>query len=89
MPMKNLKAVNPVAPLTSPVKAVGTALQKRMIPIGIRGPYMSQKGPNKNLITIVPETAAMDEDQICSLVSPNVSCTSDRSGVIENLLRIS
>lgn len=70
--MKNLNTVNPVALLTSPVIAVGTALQKRMIPIGMRGPYLSQNGPNKNLITIVPVTAEIDEDQICSLLNPNV-----------------
>ena len=87
IPMKKRKTVNPVALLTSPVKAVGIALQRRMIPIGIRGPYLSQKGPSKNLITIVPDTAAMEEDQICSLLNPKSTCISESKGVMENLYR--
>lgn len=83
--MKNRMTIKPVEEFTRPVIAVGMALHKRMIPIGIRGPYLSQKGPNRNRMTIVPVTADIEDDQISSLVRPRVSCTSARSGEIENL----
>jgi len=71
IPMKNLFTVKPVALLTRPVRPVGMALVKRMRPMGIRGPYLSQKGPRRKRITIVPDTAAIDDDHICSLLRSN------------------
>ena len=85
MPIKNRMMQSPTALLTRPVMAVGIALHMRMIPIGMRGPYLSQNGPSKNRITIVPVTAAIDDDQICSVDRPKESCTSESSGEMENL----
>ena len=50
----------------SPIRPVGMAETRRTKPIGIRGPYLSQKGPRANRITIVPATAAIDDVHICS-----------------------
>lgn len=44
--------------------------------------------PRRNLITIVPVTAEIEEDHTCSLVNCNEVCTSDSSGEIENLQKI-
>lgn len=85
--MKNRNTVNPVALLTKPVKAVGHALQNRIIPIGILGPYLSQNGPSKKRMIIVPEEAAIDDVQICESLSFSVFCTSFSKGVTENLLK--
>lgn len=63
-PMKNRNTDNPEAVLTKPVNAVGHALQKRIIPIGIRGPYLSQKGPSMKRMTIVPMEAEIDDVHI-------------------------
>jgi hypothetical protein len=68
IPMKNLRTVNPEAVFTSPVNPVGIALINRMIDIGIRGPYLSQNGPKRKRMMIVPETAEIDDVHICSLV---------------------
>ena len=64
IPMKKRNTVNPVAVLTKPVKAVGQALQNKIMPIGIRGPYLSQKGPRRKRMTIVPIEAEIDDVQI-------------------------
>ena len=72
IPMKNLNTVKPVALFTNPVSAVGHALQNKMIPIGILGPNLSQKGPSTNRMTIVPTDAAMDDVQISESLSCNV-----------------
>ncbi len=87
IPMKNRMEANPSADVTKPVSAVGTALMKRIIPIGIRGPYLSHKGPSRNRIKIVPDTAVIEEVHISSLLIFNVFSTSFRSGDIENLRR--
>ena len=62
--MKKRSTVSPDAVLTKPVNAVGTALQNRMIPIGILGPYLSQYGPSTKRITMVPTEAAMEDVQM-------------------------
>ena len=69
IPMKNRKTVSPVALLTKPVNAVGHALQNNIMPIGILGPYLSQNGPSRNLIIIVPTDAAIDDVHISESVS--------------------
>jgi hypothetical protein len=63
------------------------ALAMSTNPIGIRGPYLSQKGPKANLMKIVPVTAAMDEDHISLSDIFSVAWTSDNNGVIENLTK--
>lgn len=87
IPMKKRMAANPSADVTKPVSAVGTALMKRIIPIGILGPYLSHKGPNRNRIKMVPDTAVIEEVHISCLLISNVFSTSFRSGDIENLRR--
>lgn len=47
-PIKNRMAARPDALLTRPVSAVGTALAKRMIPMGILGPYCVNKNAGSN-----------------------------------------
>ena len=47
IPIQNRKIDSPDAVFTNPVKAVGHALQNKTIPIGVRGPYLSQKGPSQ------------------------------------------
>ncbi len=83
--MKNRNTAKLVALFTNPVSAVGHALQNKMIPIGILGPYLSQKGPSTNRMTIVPTDAAIDDVQISESLICNVFWTSFNNGVIENL----
>ena len=83
--MKNRSTENPTAVLAKPIKPVGIALTKRMTPMGIRGPYLSQKGPRAKRMTIVPVTAAIDDVQTSSFVNLRDCCTSDSKGEIENL----
>lgn len=71
IPIKNLMMARPVAVLVSPVRPVGMALLSRTRPIGMRGPYLSQKGPRRKRIAIVPDTAAIDDVQISSFVRSN------------------
>jgi hypothetical protein len=58
---------------TSPVNPVGMALAMRVMNSGIRGPNLSTKGPNRNRTKKEPDTAAMEDVQICCLVNPK-SC---------------
>jgi len=68
IPIKNLITAKPVAVFVSPVRPVGMALQSRTRPMGMRGPYLSQKGPRRKRIMIVPATAEMEDDHISSFV---------------------
>lgn len=72
-PMKKRTMVNPKALCTSPVNAVGMALAMRVMNSGIRGPNLSTKGPNRNRTKKDPDTAAIEDVQICCLVNPR-SC---------------
>ena len=58
-PMNNRRTVNPVAELTSPVMAHGTAARHRMDDMRTRLPYLSQRGPSTNRMTMVPPTPTM------------------------------
>ena len=73
--------------LTKPVKAHGMDANIRMIPIGIRAPYLSHRGPLTNRRKIVPATEQMLDVHICCLVRPSVSLTSGRSGAIANQMK--
>ncbi len=86
MPMKKRRTVKPADELTNPVKAVGQALQNRIIPIGILGPNLSHNGPSKKRITIVPMEAAIEDVQISESLMFKLFCTSFNNGVMENLL---
>lgn len=85
MPMKNLIIMRPVDVLTRPVRPVGMALQSRITTRGIRGPNLSQNGPKTKRMIIVPDTAEIEDDQISSFVRSSDTCTSERSGEMENL----
>jgi hypothetical protein len=71
MPIKNRITAKPVAVWVSPVRPVGMALHKRTSPIKILGPNLSQKGPRRKRMTIVPDTAVIDDVHICCLVRSN------------------
>ena len=71
MPMKNLITARPVAVFVNPIIPVGMALLKRIRPMGMRGPYLSQKGPRRKRIRIVPATAVIEDVQISSFVKSN------------------
>jgi hypothetical protein len=87
IPIKNLMAASPPADLTRPIIPVGMAVQKRTIPMGILGPYLSTKGPKTKRMMIVPDTADIDEFQSCSLLKSNDICTSDNRGEMLNHIR--
>jgi len=56
-------------------------------PIKMRAPYLSQRGPRTNLMTIVPETEQMLDVQISSLLMPRDSLTSGSKGAIANQIK--
>lgn len=72
IPIKNLITARPVAVFVNPIIPVGMALLKRIMPMGMRGPHLSQKGPRIKRIKIVPDTAAIEDVQISSVVKSNV-----------------
>lgn len=85
--MKKRITVNPVADCTKPISPVGIEAKISIIAIGILGPYLSTKGPSAVRIITVPETAAMEEVQICSCDNPKESLTSVSRGEMENHIK--
>mmetsp|Transcript_5310 Transcript_5310/g.6202 ORF Transcript_5310/g.6202 Transcript_5310/m.6202 type:complete len:204 (-) Transcript_5310:56-667(-) len=72
---------------TRPIIAAGMDASMRTVPIRIRAPNLSHRGPRRNRIIAVPATDVIFEVQISLLLIPRVSCTSGRSGAIANQMR--
>lgn len=84
IPMKNRRITNPDAVWTSPVRAVGIDAEHRTIKYRILAPYLSHKGPRRNLTAIVDPTPTMEEVQICCLVRFKSAWISGSRGVMAN-----
>jgi hypothetical protein len=83
-PMNNRKTANPVAELTRPVMAHGMAAKHNTVDIKMRLPYLSQSGPNKNRMKMVPPTPTMLAVHSSCVVNPSDLRISAWSGVMEN-----
>merc|ERR1719223_1520325 len=86
-PMKKRSTAREVALFTNPVMAQGMEAKARMMPIGMRAPYLSQRGPLTKRRKMVPATEQMLDVQICCLLIPRVSLTSGRSGAMANQMK--
>lgn len=87
VPMNKRSTERPTALFTSPVQAVGMDAKHRTILKRRRAPTLSQSGPSKNRIKMVPPTPTMDEVQICSLVKSRDVRISDNSGAMANQMK--
>ena len=86
-PMKKRSTESDVGEFTRPVMAQGMEAKARMIPMGIRAPYLSHNGPFTKRKKIVPATEQILLVQICCLVKPSVSLTSGRRGAMANQMK--
>jgi hypothetical protein len=82
--MKRRNIMRLVALLTKPVHPVGNAAKQRTHMKRIRDPYLSQAGPRRKRIKMVPVTLAMLDDQSCFLSRIRVFLISGRRGAIAN-----
>jgi hypothetical protein len=87
VPMNKRRIASPVEEFTKPVHAVGMDAKQRRQAIGIRGPHLSQAGPNAKRMKMVPPTPTMEDVQISWLVNPKVVRISERRGVIANQMK--
>jgi hypothetical protein len=85
--MKVRKIASPVAVWIKPVHAVGIEAAQRMTAIRTRAPYLSQAGPRRNRMKMVPATLKIEEVQSCFLSRPRSFLISVRSGAIENQMK--
>ena len=76
-----------MALLTSPVMAVGIEAMQRIMANGIRAPYLSQTGPRRKRMKMVPPTPTMEEVQTSFLVMPMSSRISERRGAMANQMK--
>ena len=72
-PMKKRRTARETAELTRPVQAHGIEAKARMKPMGMRAPYLSQRGPLTKRRKMVPATEQMLDVLICFFVRPSVS----------------
>ena len=85
--MKKRRTERDAAELIRPVHAQGMEANAKMTPMGMRAPYLSQRGPLMKRKKMVPATEQMFDVQICCLVKPRVSFTSGRSGAMANQMK--
>jgi len=72
---------------TSPIHAHGIDADIKTTAIKIRAPYLSQRGPRTNRMTIVPATEQMLDVQISFASIPRESLTSESKGAIANQIK--
>jgi hypothetical protein len=87
IPIKRRRTANPPAELTSPVMAVGMAATQSTALMRMRLPYLSQSGPNRNRMKMVPPTPTMLAVHSSVAVKLRVFWISDWSGVMENQMK--
>src|SRR5210317_1806983 len=86
-PMKRRMMARLVALETRPVQAVGIEAKQRTTVKRTRGPTLSQKGPRRKRMKMVPPTPTMEDVQISFFVKLSVSRISERRGAIENQMK--
>jgi hypothetical protein len=86
-PMKNLVIDREAVLFTSPMQAHGIDAPINTIPINIRAPYLSQSGPSKKRMKIVPATEQILDVQISSFEIWRDVLTSDKRGAIANQIK--
>lgn len=86
-PMKKRVAARVAAELTRPIQAQGIDAAIKTIPIRIRAPNLSQRGPRTKRMTIVPATEQMLEVQMSCLVILRSSLTSVSRGAMANQMK--
>lgn len=78
---------SPVRLFTAPMQAVGIDANIRTDPIKIREPYLSQRDPKTNLMTISKATAKMFVVHICCPSKSRSSAMRGRRGAIANQIK--
>mmetsp|Transcript_850 Transcript_850/g.1028 ORF Transcript_850/g.1028 Transcript_850/m.1028 type:complete len:206 (-) Transcript_850:194-811(-) len=86
-PMKKRRMASEVAEVTSPVHAHGIEAPISTQPMRRRAPYLSQSGPSKKRMKIVPATEQMLDVHACWPVRPRVFLISGMSGAIANQMK--
>ena len=86
-PMKKRSTESDAELFTRPVNAQGMEAKARMIPMGIRAPYLSHNGPFTKRKKIVPATEQILLVQTCCFVKPSVSFTSGSRGAMANQMK--
>jgi hypothetical protein len=87
IPMKRRRTANPAAELTSPVMAVGMAATHKTALMRMRLPYLSQSGPSRKRMKMVPPTPTMLAVHKSVADNPRDVWISDWSGVMENQMK--
>ena len=67
--------------------AVGIEAAQRTTMKRMRAPYLSQAGPRRKRMKIVPATLKIEEVQICFLSNSRLILISGRSGAIANQMK--
>lgn len=86
-PMKNLVTARDVTELTRPMHAHGIEAAMSTIPIKMRAPNLSHRGPRANLITIVPATEQILEVQMSLELMSRSPLTSESNGAMANQMK--
>ena len=86
-PMKKRSTESDAELFTTPVKAQGMDAKARIMPIGIRAPYLSHNGPFTKRKKMVPATEQILLVQTCCFVKPSVSFTSGSRGAMANQMK--